>query len=638
MENKQLRQCMNDLVSVLALPAAWRGREPAEILVTFVDSLMGMLALDFFYARVKVEAGGKPLDLLRAGPSHKTDEVAQALDDWLNEDQIDQPSQTWCKIRDQEISIFPMRMGTEGDLGLIVAGSQRLGFPAQTERLVLSVAANQTAAALQHALLLIERKRFASEVDRRVAERTKELAETNEELQLQVGLLQHLPVSAWTLKPDGTPDFVNQVWLEYSGQTLEFVRSQPEAWMTAVHPEDRETASRAFWDGVRSGQGFAMETRSLRAQDRTYRWHLNQAVVLRDAEGRVLKFVGTTTDIDDQKLAEEALRMRELNLLEITETIPEMLWSASPEGAIDYCNGRLLDYTAFGAKQVMTDGWMDLVHPNDVEPTLEVWKSCVESGAPYRVEVRMFHAADHTYRWCVASALPLLDQEGRIVKWHGTVVDMHDWKQAQEELRNTQAELARMMRVMTIGQLTASIAHEVSQPLSGIITNASTCLRMLKSDPPNIEGARETARRTIRDGNRTSEVITRLRTLFSKKQIEVEILDLNEAAREVIVLLSGELQRNNVILKHEFSDHLPSVQGDRVQLQQVILNLIRNGSDAMDTVNDRPRQLIIRTETDGDDVTVSVQDSGLALVRKSVNGFSSHFSRLNKKAWVSGSP
>ena len=611
LENKQLRQCMNDLVSVLALPAAWRGREPAEILVTFVDSLMGMLTLDFFYARVKVEAGEKPLDLLRAGPSHKTDEIAQSLDDWLNEDQIDRPSQTWCKIRDQEISIFPMRMGTEGDLGLIVAGSQRLGFPEQTERLVLSVAANQTAIALQHALLLSEQKRVASELDRRVAERTKELAETNEELQLQVGLLQHLPVSAWTLKPDGTPDFVNQVWLEYSGQTLEFVRSHPEAWMTAVHPEDRETASRAFWDGVRSGQGFAMETRSLRAQDRTYRWHLNQAVVLRDAEGKVLKFVGTTTDIDDQKLAEEALRMRELNLLEITETIPEMLWSASPEGAIDYCNGRLLDYTAFGAKQVMTDGWMDLVHPNDVEPTLEVWKSCVESGAPYRVEVRMFHAADHTYRWCVASALPLLDQEGRIVKWHGTVVDMHDWKQAQEELRNTQAELARMMRVMTIGQLTASIAHEVSQPLSGIITNASTCLRMLKSDPPNIEGARETARRTIRDGNRTSEVITRLRTLFSKKQIEVEILDLNEAAREVIVLLSGELQRNNVILKHEFSDHLPSVQGDRVQLQQVILNLIRNGSDAMDTVNDRPRQLIIRTETDGNDVTVSVQDSGV---------------------------
>ena len=131
------------------------------------------------------------------------------------------------------------------------------------------------------------------------------------DLQLQAELLQRLPVSAWTLTPEGTPDFVNQVWLGYSGQTLDFVRSYPEAWMTAVHPEDREAASRAFWGGVRSGHGFALETRSLRAEDRTYRWHLQQAVVLRDEEGKVLKFVGTTTDIDDQKRAEEKIRQSE---------------------------------------------------------------------------------------------------------------------------------------------------------------------------------------------------------------------------------------------------------------------------------------------------------------------------------------
>jgi len=167
------------------------------------------------------------------------------------------------------------------------------------------------------------------------------------------------------------------------------------------------------------------------------------------------------------------------------------------------------------------------------------------------------------------------------------------------------------MRVLTIGQLTASIAHEVNQPLSGIITNASTCLRMLKSDPPNIDGARETAQRAIRDGNRASEVITRLRTLFSKKQTEFEPLDLNESAREVIALLSSELQRNDVVLKQDFSDRLPAVKGDRVQLQQVILNLIHNASDAMVTVNDRPRQLLIKTETRANHVTVSVQDSGV---------------------------
>src|ERR1700723_3565830 len=124
------------------------------------------------------------------------------------------------------------------------------------------------------------------------------------DLELQAGLLQRLPVSAWTLKPDGTPDFVNQVWLDYSGPNLDFIPSLPEAWMTAVHPEDREAASKAFWDGVRSGQGFSFETRNLRAQDGTYRWHLQQAVVLRDAEGKALRFVGTTTDIDDHKRAQ----------------------------------------------------------------------------------------------------------------------------------------------------------------------------------------------------------------------------------------------------------------------------------------------------------------------------------------------
>jgi PAS domain S-box-containing protein len=482
-ETERIRQCKNDLIDVLALPGAWRGLEPIEILSILLDSLMGMLTLDFSYARVIMEAGEEPLEVLRAGSSYRTSDIAQFLDDWLKNDQIAPLSQTRCKIGEQEISIFPLQMDLEDDRGFIVAGSQRLGFPEQAEKLILGIATNQAAAALQHSLLLSEQKRVAGELERRVAQRTRELAETNEQLQLQVGLLQHLPVSAWTLRPDGTPDFVNEVWLEFSGQTLDFVRSHPEAWMTVVHPEDRETASRAFWEGVRSGQGFAFETRSLRAQDGTYRWHLQQAVVLHDTNGKVLKFVGTTTDIED-------------------------------------------------------------------------------------------------------------------------------WKYAQDELRNTQAELARMMRVMTIGQLTASIAHEVSQPLSGIITNASTCLRMLSSHPPNIDGARETAERTIRDSNRASEVITRLRTLFSKKHVEVEPLDLNEAAREVIALLSGELQRNSVILKQELSDHLPTVQGDRVQLQQVILNLLRNASDAMSSIEDRSRQMVVRTELEGGQVRLSVQDSG----------------------------
>jgi C4-dicarboxylate-specific signal transduction histidine kinase len=162
--------------------------------------------------------------------------------------------------------------------------------------------------------------------------------------------------------------------------------------------------------------------------------------------------------------------------------------------------------------------------------------------------------------------------------------------------------------------LTASITHEVNQPLSGIITNAGTCLRMLAADPPNVAGALETARRTIRDGNRAADVIARLRVLFSKKDVAADLVDLNEATREVIALSLRELQRNRVILRQELSSDLPSVVGDRVQLQQVILNLLLNASEAMNSVIDHPRQLVVRTDQDDKDcVRLSVQDMGVGI-------------------------
>ena len=296
----------------------------------------------------------------------------------------------------------------------------------------------------------------------------------------------------------------------------------------------------------------------------------------------------------------------------MTETIPEMLWSATAEGTIDYCNARVLDYTGFSAEEIMGSGWTKLLHPEDVERTARTWRSCVATGAPYRVEIRTFHAADRTYRWCVTSALPLLDQQGRILKWYGTVVDMHDWRHAQEELRNTQAELARVARVMTMGELTSSIAHEVNQPLFGIMTNTDTCLLMLSTDPPDIDGARETTQRTMRDANRASDVIKRLRALYSKKDPSPELMDLNQATREVISLSLSDLQRWRVIVLQELADNLPLLMADRVQVQQVIMNLVRNASDAMSSVDDRPRELLIRTKREeGDRVQLSVKDAGV---------------------------
>jgi PAS domain S-box-containing protein len=306
------------------------------------------------------------------------------------------------------------------------------------------------------------------------------------DLQLQAGLLQRLPVSAWTLQPDGTPDFVNQVWLDYSGQALDFVRSHPEAWMTAVHPEDREAASRAFWSGVRSGQGFAIETRSLRAQDGIYRWHLQQAVVLRDAEGKVLKFIGTTTDIDEQKHAEDALRQ-------------------------------------------------------------------------------------------------------------------------------SQADLARINRVTTMGELTASLAHEIIQPIAGAIANANACRRWLERDEPDLGQACSAIANIVRDGQRAAQIIARIRTQFEKGALNQGVVEVSEIVRETVGLLRGEAARYDISVRTELAAGLPQIVGDRVQLQQVAMNLIVNSIEAMKDV-DGIREMVIRSQrAENGQILVSVSDTGMGV-------------------------
>jgi len=213
-----------------------------------------------------------------------------------------------------------------------------------------------------------------------------------------------------------------------------------------------------------------------------------------------------------------------------------------------------------------------------------------------------------------------LDDQGNPVAVLETNNDITGRKRAEEALYKAQTELTHVNRVATLGEITASIAHEVNQPLSGIITNASTCMRMLDAEPPNVDGARETAKRTIRDGRRAADVITRLRALFTHKDAATELVDLNEATREVIALSRTELERNRVLTRTELADELPLVTGDRVQLQQVILNLLRNGSDAMSSVDDRPRELLFRTEVEeGDRVRLSVQDTGIGFEPQSLD-------------------
>ena len=250
------------------------------------------------------------------------------------------------------------------------------------------------------------------------------------------------------------------------------------------------------------------------------------------------------------------------------------------------------------------------VHPEDLALVHDMIEQATSSASDFQYEHRLL-MPDHSIKYLHQTAHGTRNADGEL-EYIGAVQDVTQRRLAEEALGKARSELAHVARVTTLGVLTASIAHEVNQPLSGIITNASTCLRMLAADPPNVEGACETARRTIRDGHRASEVITRLRALFGKKNATSEVVDLTDATREVIALLLSGLQKDRVILRAELTDDLPPVTGDRVQLQQVVLNLIMNAADSMRGVDDRPRQLVIRTERDGDDhVRLTVRDAGV---------------------------
>ena len=248
------------------------------------------------------------------------------------------------------------------------------------------------------------------------------------------------------------------------------------------------------------------------------------------------------------------------------------------------------------------------VHPEDRISFREMLDR-QQRGTDYEHEYRLL-MPDATVKYLHVVAHATRGQDGEL-EYIAAVQDVSQRRLSEQALAKARSDLAHVARVTSLGALTASIAHEVNQPLSGIITNAGTCLRMLAADPPNIDGARETARRTIRDGNRASDVIKRLHALFAKQAASVEPVNLNHAAQEVIALSLTELQRNRIILQTEYAEDLPPVTGDRVQLQQVILNLLLNASDAMANVHDRPRRLLIRTEQYGrDQVRVTVQDSG----------------------------
>ncbi len=300
------------------------------------------------------------------------------------------------------------------------------------------------------------------------------------------------------------------------------------------------------------------------------------------------------------------LRRQEKKLRDVIETIPTFAWTALPDGSVDFVNRHWLDYTGLSTEQSVGSGWEAVVHPADLSRHKQKARASVASGEPLESEVR-FRRADGEYRWFLLRAVPLRDARGKIVKWYGTSTDIEDRKHAEQ----LQADLAHINRVTTMGELTASLSHELKQPIAAAVMNAQTCMRWLKRDQPDLEEACEATRRIVEDGKRAGDIIERLRSLYKKSPPKRELVEVNEIVREMAVLLRGEANRYAVSIRTDLAADLPKVTADRVQLQQVLMNLMLNAIEAM---KETGGVLTVKSQLNQDyRVLISVSDTGVGL-------------------------
>ncbi len=305
------------------------------------------------------------------------------------------------------------------------------------------------------------------------------------------------------------------------------------------------------------------------------------------------------------------LRRQEKKLRDVVETIPTFAWTALPDGAVDFINHHWVEYTGLSMEKTMGSGWEAAVHPADLLRDVERWRAAVASGEPFEIEVRFRRAADGEYRWFLSRSVPLRDAHGKIVKWYGISTDIEDRKRAENEREALRADLAHVNRVSMMGELAASLSHELKQPIAATVTNAKTSIRWLKRDQPDLDEACEASRRVVEDGKRAADIIDRLRSLYKKSPPQRELVEVNDIVGEIVVLLRGEANRYAVSMRTDLAPDPPNILADRVQLQQVLMNLMLNGIEAM---KDMGGVLTVKSELVQDgQALISVSDTGVGL-------------------------
>jgi PAS domain S-box-containing protein len=406
--------------------------------------------------------------------------------------------------------------------------------------------------------------------------------------------------------------YVNDQCCRQSGYAHEELVGMP-AWDIDVHLTAEKWAGE--WQILKAHQSITLESQH-RKKDGTI---LPVEISARYLEyGSMVFHVAIVRDITERKLAEEALRRNEAYLAEAQKLNHTGSWANDASLRPLYWSEEHYHIFGLDPQQGLParDQPLERIHPEDREKVVKAFETAIE----YKVDCEVCYRIvlpNGTLKYAQGIAHPVLNSNGELVELVGTTVDITERKRAEEErarLHQFEADLAHINRVSIMGELTASIAHEINQPLSGVVSNGSACLRWLAGNPPNIGEAREAATRIVRDGKRAGEIIARIRALTKRAAMPIEEVDLNEVIGDVLSLVGDEAKKRTVILRTQFADDLAPIFGDRVQFQQVVLNLVINALEAMSAVTDRSRELIITTRNTGErQVEVTVEDSGTGL-------------------------
>lgn len=427
-------------------------------------------------------------------------------------------------------------------------------------------------------------------------------------------LIDAFPVHVWSWTPDGRLSYINQRFLDDLDVPVATFDELRNVSLSRVHPDDVARVAEHVGRELPKENAFSFRYKRLH-RNGSYRWTEARFEPVRAPDGHIAEWYGMSIDVDDEMKVQQALRQRERSLEQLVETLPALIYCADPEGKPIYRSQKLQEYLGFqiedkdhsSTSRLM--GTLEaIIHPDDLNTVRERYTRSLSTGVPYTMKHRL-RRFDGVYRWVETRAAAMLDEGGEIIQWNGVCLDIDDLIRAQEELVLAQRNLARASQAASMAELTASIAHEVGQPLAALLSSSDACQRWLSLEPPNLDRANRALERVVRSAHTATAVVTRIRALFRHSNDDRSLTSFAAVVADARDLMIEEAVRRKVRVQLNIDEHTPEVVADRVQIQQVLVNLVRNAMDALDAgATDRVVEITVEAEHEG--LRVAVRDTG----------------------------